>query len=131
MANTSWKAGDKVFYRPIGHMQPLTCIITHIWPEQNRALLDTGDVIELRDDLLTPPPDAPRMAADTEHTPILDPLALWGIQGMSRDQMLRLIGAAPALLNALELVVRNHDDAGVVGQRAIDLARAAIAEVIA
>lgn len=35
-------------------------------------------------------------------TNILDPLALWGIQGMSREQAKALIAAAPELLAALD-----------------------------
>lgn len=62
------------------------------------------------------------------NTTILDPMALWGIQGMSQEQARSLIAASPDLLLALEWVVRNYDDAGVVNQRAIDLARAAIAK---
>ena len=39
-----------------------------------------------------------------------------------------LIAAAPDLLEALLWVIRNYNDAGVVGDRAIDMARSAIAK---
>jgi len=41
---------------------------------------------------------------------ILDPLALWGIQGMSQKQAMALIAAAPALRLALKKALGYCDD---------------------
>ncbi len=59
-----------------------------------------------------------------------EPIALSLIGGYAKKEggaNSSLIAAAPDLLEALNWVIRNHYDAGVVGARANDLARAAIA----
>jgi hypothetical protein len=56
---------------------------------------------------------------------ILDPLALWGIEGMSQAQARALINSAPDLLAALADMVDHLELYGATGS-ALDNARAAM-----
>ena len=58
-------------------------------------------------------------------TPIIDPLALWGIQNISQAQTLALIRAAPDLLAALlhiAVELSNHPDCADAETADTDLA---------
>lgn len=76
-----------------------------------------------------PLPKAPDVETDDEvRDTVLNPLALWGKE-MSNEQMLRLIAAAPDLLEALETVVANAPEPYCAITRSVDAqCRAAIAK---